>query len=308
LAQKANGRHYQVSIKCRVLQQEVVMSLYQEVTDEIIEAMENPGLWEKCWKSTLPHNLSSGRDYSGINSLLLWITAQKKGYTSNEWLTYKQAKSMGAQIKKGSKGNRVVYFSKATKKEQDKSGNQTEKEYFFLKKFTVFNREQVEGLEPAPAIEEKQGKEYPEAERLVKASGVRILHGEPSYSSSEDVIRMPGKNDFKSSEHYYSTLFHEIGHWTGHSTRLDRKLGNRFGSHEYAAEELIAELHSAFQSAKCGINSEANHAAYLKSWVSLLKDNNRAIFIAASQASKAADYVAELGREKEHQREHELEL
>jgi len=270
--------------------------IYQDVTNQIVQAIENgPEAWARCWKSTMPANGITGRAYNGINVLLLWLAVDRGGYASSDWMTYRQAAGAGGQVKKGEKGTTVVFYKKRTITEKDESGEEVKKDVPVLKAFTVFNREQVEGL---PEVEAVEVDRIEEAEAIVKGSGAMFTHGEPAYIPAKEMISMPETGAFETVENFYATTFHELTHWTGSKKRLGRDLSGRFGDASYAAEELIAEIGSAFLCAKAGIQGELRHAGYVQSWLKVLKNDKRAIFNAASHASKAAEYLADLVSEE----------
>lgn len=264
--------------------------LYVAVTKTIIEQLEQGTVpWTRPWKNgnkggVMPHNAVTNRPYSGINILILW----GRGYQSQGWLTYKQAQAAGAQVKKGEKGTRVVFSSPLMVK--DKDDETKERKIWLLKSFTVFNTEQIDGL-----TEEEEDTTPPEtrhkaAHAFIEATGAKIRHGgdRACYSPATDVITLPPLSAFQDEENYLATATHELVHWTG--TRLDRKCGRR-GTQDYAFEELVAELGSAFLCAELHITGELQHASYIASWVLLLKHDPRALFRAASQASKAVEYI-----------------
>lgn len=275
--------------------------VYQQVTDRIIQYLED-GIrpWIKPWQAghvsrPLRHN---GTPYRGINTVMLWMASMQAGYETPLWLTYKQAHSLGAQVRKGEKGAPVVYAD-TFRKEVTKDTGETETQRIpFLKAYTVFNAEQIEGL-PAHYTAKTEPLE-PEArlnqvEAFIQQTCATIRHeGDSAYfSPSGDYIQMPPYERFKSRDGYYNTLTHELTHWTGHESRLKRSLKHRFGSAEYAMEELVAELGSAFLCAEFGITAEVrtDHADYLGHWLSVLKADKRAIFTASTQAQAAVDWL-----------------
>jgi antirestriction protein ArdC len=280
--------------------------VYSRVTNKILANLENGvRTWQKPWNAshtagriTLPlrHN---GTPYRGVNVLLLWCEAMEKGFNSPIWMTYKQASEIGAQVRKGEQGSLVVYADRFTKKETDDQGAESEREIPFMKGYTVFNVEQIDGL-PAQYVAKPQESAVPmarieNAERFFAATGATIRHGgnRAFYSPALDFVQMPPRESFKDAEAYSATLAHELTHWTAHPCRLARELGKRFGNEAYAAEELIAEMGSAFLCADLGITPEVreDHAAYLASWLKVMKADSRAIFIASAQAQRAADYL-----------------
>ena len=281
------------------------LSLYEEVTARIVAEMEHGVLpWVRPWSRSaaplgMPRSAASRKAYSGINILILWDAVIRKGYASQEWLTFRQALSLGGHVRKGERGTTICFadsFVPKGERERAKESGDDPSSVPFLKRFTVFNVEQCEGLPahitPPPTVYPETEK-HPEAEALISGSGatIREAGGEALYHLGEDFIRLPPRGSFLTPADFYCTALHELGHWTAHPTRLKRDLTGRFGSTAYAREELIAELTSAFLCAHLGIIPQVRHADYLANWRAVLKSDNRAIFHAASQASKAADFV-----------------
>lgn len=282
--------------------------IYQRVTDQIVAELED-GVrpWLKPWNAehaagriTRPLR-ANGVAYRGINILMLWASAVEKGFAAPLWLTYKQAQELGGQVRKGEKGSPVVYANTITRTEQDAdTGEDVERNIPFMKAYTVFNAEQVDGL-PAhfyalqePALDPVARIE--KAETFFAATRADIRHGgnQAYYAIGEDRVQMPPFEAFRDAESYYATLAHELTHWTRHPTRLDRSFGRKkWGDEGYAKEELVAELGAAFLSADLGLTPEprADHASYIASWLKVLKDDKRAIFTAAAHAQRAADYL-----------------
>jgi antirestriction protein ArdC len=232
---------------------------------------------------------------------MLWSASVTKGYSAPLWLTFKQAQELGAHVRKGETGELVVYADRITRTETDAKGEEVEKEIPFLKGYTVFNAEQIENLpahydakvEP-PALTPMQRIEA--ADRFFAATGADIRHGgtRAYYASGPDYVQMPPFETFRDAESYAATLGHELVHWTKHDTRLSRDFGRmRHGDEGYAREELVAELGSAFLCADLGITPEVrpDHAAYIASWLTVLKGDKRFIFTAAGHAQRAADYL-----------------
>jgi len=289
--------------------------VYTRVTDRIVADLEK-GVrpWLKPWNAgntegriTLPlrHN---GTLYRGINVLLLWGETIEKGYASNIWMTFKQAQELKAHVRKGEHGSLVVYADTFTKTETNAKGEEEEKNIPFMKGYTVFNVEQVEGLpehyytKPVPAGEKLQLIEN--AERFFAATGAVIRHGgnRAYYAPAVDVIQLPPPESFKDAESYAATKAHEFTHWTKHEARHNRDFkAKRFGDEGYAREELVAELGAAFLCADLGVTPEPreDHASYLDHWLRVLREDKRAIFSAAAQAQRAADYLHSLQAKNE---------
>jgi antirestriction protein ArdC len=281
--------------------------IYECVTQAIVSALE-AGVkpWHQPWNAehtagriTRPLR-ANGVPYRGINVLMLWGEAVTRGYTAPIWMTFKQASEMGADVRKGERGSLVVYASTITRTGEDPdTGEETERDIPFMRGYTVFNVEQIEGLpehyyygKPAPRLETLA--RIAHAESFVAATRAEIAHGggRAFCSESNDRVQMPPFESFEVAEGYYATLIHELTHWTKHKSRLDRDLGRkRFGDSGYAMEELVAELGAAFVLADLDIAPQPReeHASYVASWLKALKDDKRAIFTAASHAQRAAD-------------------
>jgi antirestriction protein ArdC len=270
--------------------------LYESVTNAIIKDLEaGVASWVKPWKTNgggvLPFNAATKRSYNGINIPILWHASSVHGWPTLGFMTYKQAKDIGAQVKGGEKGTTVVFTSKLTIQSEV---NEEERQIGYLKAFTVFNVSQIDGLEPEPVKEKlNEQRRDDQATRFIQATGATIKHGgdRAFYRIADDYVQLPEVTAFESYEHYLATALHETVHWSGNKKRLDRDLNNRFGTQAYAAEELVAELGAAFLCAHLGVEGKLRHAEYLANWLQLLKEDNRAIFTAASKASQAADYL-----------------
>jgi antirestriction protein ArdC len=285
-------------------------SLYQDVTDDIIRQLEQGCVpWVQPWSATsaplgMPRSAASRKFYSGVNVLILWRAVLRRGFAHQEWLTFRQALNLGGHVKKGEKGTVICHadsFIPKKERERARETNEAPNTVPFLKRFVVFNIEQCEGLpahitppRPAPVPDHET---QPAAEALIAATGARIVEGggEAFYCQEGDYIRLPYRETFVSQPNFYCTATHELGHWTAHSSRLNRDLRNRFGSSAYAREELIAELTSAFLCAHLNIAPQVRHADYLGHWLQILKEDSRAIFHAASQASKASEFILAFG-------------
>lgn len=278
------------------------IDIYQQVTDTIIEALENGVVpWVKDWKNSagqanmeMPYNGISKNNYNGTNILLLWLAQHTKGYSSNVWLTYKQASELGGNVIKGEKATKVIYFKKLLVK--DELNPEKKISIPMIKGYNVFNLEQFEGIEQSKLKEpENLDLDYTDALRFGLSVGANIEHGgnTPCYYPQTDRINMPNQNAFNKPIGYESALLHELTHWTGHNDRLNRGLiGN--DRKDYAFEELIAELGSAFLCAKLGLPYDNNqHENYIDGWLKVLKEDKKAVVRASSQAQKACDYLLE---------------
>ncbi len=280
--------------------------LYAEVTRRIVEALDR-GVrpWSCPWTrgaasgGMLPRR-HSGEPYRGVNILLLWGAAMERGFTSRTWLTYRQAEALGGQVRKGERGTMVVYagqFSPASDRaETAEDESPARRAVAFLRSYTVFNAEQVDGLaKPEVAPQPEAIQPNADALDLVERTGATVRHGgdRAFYAPGPDLVQMPEASRFRDAAAYFGTLAHELVHWTGHPDRLARQFGQRFGDQAYAMEELVAELGAAFVCAERQLSAEPreDHAAYLAEWLAVLKHDKRAIFTAASQAQRAADLL-----------------
>lgn len=295
--------------------------IYQMVTNDIIKLLENHVSegWKKPWiamgaDNAPAINATTGKVYRGINQFLLGMQLMHRKYLKNQWLTFKQARDLNAKVKKGEKSSPIIFTKPAyvTKDNDfiplDKIGDLNKdqqkerglKKIFMLKLYRVFNVVQTEGLapefyhvepqEPLPEFEKND-----RAEKLVFSTDAKIEiieSNEAFYNTTLDKIQLPLREQFKGTEPFYATALHELGHWTGHPSRLNRDLKNKFGDAAYAKEELVAELTSAFLCTTLGFEKTiTQNAAYLKNWLSVLKKDNKAIIKAAQRAQKAADYI-----------------
>jgi antirestriction protein ArdC len=281
--------------------------VYTRVTDRIIADLEK-GVrsWLKPWNAQhqagsvsrpLRHN---GTPYRGMNVVLLWGEAMERGYSAPIWMTFKQANELGGHVRKGQHGSLVVYANSITRTETNEKGEDSERAIPFMKAYTAFNVEQIDGLpahyyaqplNPLPLSDRMEN-----ADRFIAATGAVIKHSGNSafYAPGPDLVQLPPFGSFRDKESFYATALHEITHWTSHKTRLDRSFNaKRFGDHGYAREELVAELGAAFLCADLGITPEIreDHAAYLGHWLSVLREDKRAIFSAAAHAQRAADFL-----------------
>jgi antirestriction protein ArdC len=283
------------------------MDIKQVITDKIIGLLERgakvgQARWTGSAQGESPINGKTGVAYRGINVLLLWAEAADHGYGSNNWLTFRQAASVGAQVRKGEKAVMCAYFERVSKKTDADviDGESQGSSFLMCKPFWVFNVQQIEGLPAdlrrAPRAS-KQFDPIDEAEHLLTASGAAIRHGFPGafYSPCKDEICMPDRERFISPSNYYATALHELAHWTGHPDRKARTFGKRFGDDAYAMEELVAELGAAFLVGHLGFVEATieNHTSYLSNWLDVLKRDKGAIFTAARHAGDAFDYIVQ---------------
>ena len=270
------------------------VDIHQIVTDQIIAKLEaGTKDWKKSW-ATMAGGLplrENGQPYKGINVLILMI----QGRANPNWLTYKKAAELKGQVRSGEKGTKVVFFKSLTV--EDKVSGE-DKSIPMIRSFTVFNAEQIDGL-PAryyPKAEDRNAEpRLDDADAYIAATGAVIAHGggRAFYAPSRDSIQLPDFESFDDPVAYYGTALHELIHWTGHESRLDRDLKTGYGTKDYAREELVAELGAAFAAATMGIETEVrdDHAEYLASWLKVLKEDKKAIFKAAAAAQKAVDYL-----------------
>lgn len=275
--------------------------VYQEVTDDILALLER-GVrpWQGPWNrkdskfdgSVLPVR-ENGELYRGINILILWGKALKCGYESHVWMTYKQAESLGGQVRKGEKGTSVVYYGQGTKSEKDKDGKSKEVKFSFLKSYSVFNIQQIDGLDLSRFEARPLG--VTDSLKFFQDAGAKIIQqgSEAFYSQSKDTVCIPKVSYFKSEDHFTAVLAHEMIHWTGAELRIGRDISGKFGSEKYAREELVAEIGAAFLCAGLGVDPSLRelNASYIEKWAALLKEDKKAIFHAASMAAKGADYI-----------------
>ena len=282
----------------------------KEVTERLIGMLESgTAPWQKPWDAGIaamnrPHNFN-GRPYHGVNALMLWCTAIDKGYDDPRWLTFNQVKKLGGHVNKGEKAQVVEYWQWTKDVENPETGQKetVELDYPRVYRAAVFNADQCSGLPPLERPVQ-QWTAHERADRIVAANGVQVTHNSDQgafYSPGGDYICLPPKESFATEDAYYSTLLHEVGHSTGHPSRLNRDFGGPFGTEGYAKEELRAELASTFLCGELGIattGSDEQHAAYVKSWVIALKDDYNEIFRAAADAEKICNYLYE--RENEY--------
>lgn len=282
-------------------------NVYDEITGKIIAELEAGRVpWVQPWGTAaakaplaMPSNAATGRGYSGINVLILWGAVIEHGFPGQSWLTFRQALSLGGHVRKGERGTTVVYADRFIPDDEKKRARETGDDpqaIPFLKRFTVFNTAQCEDLPDDIAVAAPPpppGLIEPRVEALIEASGIdfRIGGNRAFYAPAQDYVQVPPPQAYFEPINWHRTALHELGHASGHASRLDRDLSGSFGSKKYAFEELVAEMNAAFCCASLGIIPTVRHADYIGSWLEVLREDSRAIVRAASKASKAADYL-----------------
>lgn len=299
-------------------------TLREQVTNKIVAALRSGDVpfWRKPWtlgrNAGFPTNILSGKNYQGINALLLSIAAMEKGFESKWWATYPQFQSLGGHVRRGEKGTTIILYKPVRRTMTNDQGEEEIESFPIMRSWTVFNVAQVDGddldkyRETVRPNTESRFVDCAPAEDVFAATGAEIRHagGGAFYSKDEDYIQMPPKEAFEISHEYYGVLAHETCHWSGHPSRLNRldKL-TRFGSESYAMEELVAELGSAYLSAEIGIPQSddlSNVTSYLAHWLRVLERDHFAIFTAASAASKAVDFILSFSRQNQNTEEVDL--
>ncbi|WP_299507563.1 zincin-like metallopeptidase domain-containing protein [uncultured Roseobacter sp.] len=282
-------------------------NLYDEITNKIIAELEAGQVpWVQPWGTAaakaplaMPNNTATGRGYSGINILILWGAVIEHGFPGQSWLTFRQALSMGGNVRKGARGTTIVYADRFVPSDEKKRARDTgddPKAIPFLKRFTVFNAAQCENLPADVTVAAPPTPPdliAPRVEALIAATGIDFWIGgnRVFYAPIDDYLQVPPPQAYFDPIDWHRTALHELGHASGHASRLNRDMSGSFGSKTYAFEELVAEMNAAFCCASLGIVPTVRHADYIGSWLKVLKEDNRAIVRAASQASKAADYL-----------------
>lgn len=273
--------------------------LYADVSARIIAELESGAApWVKPWSATAGANTScnavTNRPYSGCNVILLWL-ARDRGWQTPRFLTFKQATEAGGNVRRGEHGTKVIFVKQLQVTERESTETRLIR---VLRDYTVFNVAQCENLPDGVKVGKPMCVRNPDARDTLADDFLRLIgadsregHGEAYYVPSQDFISMPAFQAFKGADHFYCAALHELTHWTGHKLRLDRDLRNRFGSRQYAAEELVAELGAAFLCAEFGFDGDVRHAGYIATWIDLLKSDKRAFFTACSKAQAAADYL-----------------
>jgi len=276
--------------------------VFQKVTDQIVKAIEEgAGSYRMPWRTSggFPHspvNAVTKRPYRGINILVLWATAQEKGYKTGTWATYKQWTELGGQVRKGEKSANVVFWKFFDREEKaGRDEERSSKRIPMARDYWVFNSDQVDGYRKVEEIPFSKEERIEQADGFFRSLEVKILDGgnRAFYQPADDTVFMPPFGAFKEALFYYSVLSHETTHWSGAKHRLNRDMEHRFGTEGYAMEELVAELGAAFLCSELGLPSDprADHAPYISSWLKALKNDKRAIFTAAAKAQEAVDWM-----------------
>ncbi len=284
--------------------------VYETVTNTIVNLIEAGKLdpWQLPWRNSIhiPINAVTKQSYNGVNIIQLWAETQLRSYNSHYFASFKQWQQLGAKVKKGEKGIQIVFYKSLVEEEESnstKSEEADERKIWLVRVSYVFNSEQVEGWKPEVEKVLEPTEVNSKAESFINATGAKILFGGNSayYNHVDDFIQMPKREQFLDSksnsamENFYSTLLHELVHYTGHQSRCNRELKNRFGDYDYAFEELIAEIGSAFLCADLSIKncteSFNDSAKYLDSWLKVMKSDSKALFFAAARASEAVAYL-----------------
>jgi antirestriction protein ArdC len=281
--------------------------VYSRVTSQIVDAIEQgkAGSWKMPWHTDgryafSPINATTKKPYRGLNVVALWAVARTKGYESGSWATYQQWLERGAQVRKGEKAASVVFWKFANDTRESEDGETetvSSSRLCFARCYSVFNAAQVDGYTPKPDTTTTVEQRIELADQFFNGIDARVSHqgNRAFYSPSDDAITLPPFAAFNTPLDYYSTRAHETGHWTSKADRCNRELGKRFGDSAYAVEELVAELSAAFTMAHLGLSSQprADHAAYIDSWLKVLKADKRAIFTASSKAQQATDFMVQ---------------
>lgn len=275
--------------------------IFERVTNQIVSAIEaGAGSYRMPWNTSgsytsSPINAVSRKPYRGVNILILWATAEEKGYTSGTWATYKQWQQLGAQVRKGEKSANVVFWKFFDCEGELDPETLKPKRIPMARDYWVFNADQVDGFQNPEEVEINDFERITNAEEFFGALEIDLRPGgnRAYYSGNTDAIYMPAFNAFHEPLSYYSVLAHETTHWTGAEKRLNRDMRGRFGTESYAMEELVAELGAAFLCAELSLRTDprTDHAPYIESWLKVLKNDKRAIFTAAAKAQEAVDWM-----------------
>jgi antirestriction protein ArdC len=286
--------------------------LHQEATDRILRELEKGAVpWVKPWASLggnagAPVNAATERPYSGSNVIFLWIAQDKNPTWGNRFLTFKQALDLGGNVKKGEHGTKVYFWKPYLAKDRSKDAEADDKvKALVMREYTVFNTAQCENLPErvtsGRALRVRNPNTRDElADEYIKATGAKVIEGvgEAFYAPSKDILCLPKFEAFKDADNFYNVAFHELTHWTGAKHRLDRDLKTKADHKAYAAEELVAELGAAFQSAEFGFDGDVRNAGYIQTWIAALKDDKKIFFTCARAAQKAVDFLRDKALEE----------
>jgi len=295
--------------------------VHQEITNRIVAAIEAGAgefklPWHRAASTSSPINATTGRAYRGVNILSLWITTQALGYESHEWATFKQWHERGVNVRKGERGTPIVFYknlhveSSDVDASEDAEGGRT---IPFARASWVFNAAQVDGhaVQAAALPERPLFERIARVDRVIEATGARIEYGgsRACYNRLTDRISIPDERAFfgtetsTAQEAFYSTILHELAHYSGSENRLNREKGKRFADRAYAFEELIAELSAAFLCSELGITNDPrpDHAQYMAQYLAILKNDKKAIFTAAAAASAATDFILGFSRKEQEE-------
>jgi antirestriction protein ArdC len=283
---------------------------YQQVTNAILASLEQGTKpWSKPWQTkdgaqmldfALPHNVASGHNYRGMNVPMLWAGASAFSYTSHQWLSFEQAKALGGYVRKGEKSTLVYFFKRVEVKDRNEGADaDATRSLFLMRASPVFNVAQCEGVRipkrAARVIPDSKGAlgvVGPIVDALHLDAGLQFGGDQAYYASGPDLVQMPHAEAFSSRDAFHAVLLHECGHATGHTSRLKREFGDRFGSDGYAFEELVAELTSAFTQSVLGIRADLErHASYIDSWSQIMRKDKHAFTKACTLAQAASDYL-----------------
>lgn len=283
-------------------------SIYDSVTEQIIQSLEEGVLpWRKNWNgsgsvnSIIPQNILTNRNYTGINTLILMTKELRENYSQSHWATYSQIRSLGGNVRQGEKGTTIIFVAPKVKGKKSEDSDETvieRRSSSIVKRFTVFNFAQCEGLDPieSPSAQITFEEQQNVINSYIRSTGAEIRYGgdQACFYPLLDKIAMPFAKDFSTIEAFFAATLHELIHWTGHTSRLNR-ISTGQNKESYAKEELVAEIGATFLTARFGLPSMLeNHASYINHWLSALKDDHRAIFTAASAAQKAVNYLDSL--------------
>lgn len=288
---------------------ETKLTADQQFAEDIIAMLEaGTTPWQREWSLNEAlaqpyHNLLSKAEYKGANVVRLFLTSQSRGYTDPRWMTYKQAQEKGMQVRKGEKGTAISFFKHYQGEQENAEGENEVVTRFAKRTYTVFNAAQIDGVEPLPEPETFEWDALAIGEKILAGSHAKISHdggNRAFYRLNTDSIHLPERSLFHDAGGFYATAIHELAHWTGHESRLNRKHG-MFGDADYAREELRAEIASWMIAVATGLPfNPDNHAAYVKGWIKAIKNDYREIFRACADAERIKEFILDLARPLEN--------